>query len=192
MIRKKERGVNMGMGKRKILKESVKDCRGMITIEACIILPITLMITVLILWVGFFWYNRNAITHAVSMALIAGSQAAEKSNSEVEEIVQSAMSELLEGKLVMMDPPQMTVSVGYGNIEMDVAAQMELPGGIFITDIYDDGVWNYNVHKECRRVRRSQIIRTVHRLSEALSVSENEVPQSGSEGVTPTGNTGEG
>ncbi|HOO80392.1 MAG TPA: pilus assembly protein [Lachnospiraceae bacterium] len=161
------------MGKRKM------NNHGMITIEACYIVPFTLMITMLLLWFGMYLYDCNVLSETASIAAICGSREAEKSNEEITELVTKRVEELLDDRLVSMDEPTLTVSVDYNTIQVTLCGQMEIPGIIFLTGWDGDTLWEFTTTQEAYRLRQSMITRTIHQL-QSLSVnscSNNQVQE---------------
>jgi len=78
----------------------MRNNKGMMTIEACVIIPVIIFMTIMIIWIGMLSYNRNAINSAVSIGLTLGAAAPEKDNEEIAECVKNKTEELLEDRLV--------------------------------------------------------------------------------------------
>ncbi len=133
--------------------------KGMMTIEACVIIPLSLFITFLLLWTGMLLYNRAAVNYAVSTAVIQGSRMAECSNDEISDYVQKKITELLENKLVLMEMPQMQVTVEYGQISASLQGYLDAPvlAGF-------SGDWTVKAQRSAERMRSSQIVRTIRRV----------------------------
>ena len=135
--------------------------RGMMTIEAVVILPLSLMITFLLLWTGMLLYNRAAVSYAVSVAVIRGSRMAEESNEEIQSYVGKKIPELLEHKLVLMEISQMEmeVEVSYQTISASVSGNLQAPPLAGFA-----GDWSVSVQRRADRMRSSQIVRTIQRV----------------------------
>lgn len=137
--------------------------RGMMTIEAVVILPLSLMITFLLLWTGMLLYNRAAVSYAVSVAVIRGSRLAEESNEEIQSYVGKKIPELLEHKLVLMEISQMEmeveVEVSYQTISASVSGNLQAPPLAGFA-----GDWSVSVQRRADRMRSSQIVRTIQRV----------------------------
>ena len=160
--------------------------KGMMTIEACVIIPLSLMITFLLLWTGILLYNRTAVNYAVSTAVIQGSRMAERSNEEICDYVGKKISELLEEKLVLMEMPQMEVAVEYGEIRASLQGYLDAPilAGFC-------GNWSVEAQRSAERMRSSQIVRTIRRVDRLAETygdrkeEETEIPsQTQTEGGT--------
>lgn len=138
-----------------------KETDGMVTIEACFIIPIVLMITMLIIWMGFFFYNQNVLTQSAGIAVIYGSRMAEKSNEEIVDAVRNRLTELLDGKIIGMELSEICVSVDYGEIKVEMEGSMQIPGVLFLSDIYQNHAWNLKASQSAERLRCSMVTRTI-------------------------------
>ncbi len=141
----------------------MRNNKGMMTIEACVIIPVIIFMTIMIIWIGMLSYNRNAINSAVSIGLTLGAAAPEKDNEEIAECVKNKTEELLEDRLVLVDDPVINVSVSYGTIKTEVKASMESPP-VPGMDIFKSEVWDLAQQKEVKRIRCSRLIRTFNRV----------------------------
>ena len=141
------------------MKKMKIDNKGMMTIEACVILPLSLFITFLLFWTGMLLYNRAAVNYAVSTAVVQGSRMAECSNDEICDHVQKKIAELLENKLVLMEMPQPEVTVEYGKISASLQGALHAPvlAGV-------GGNWPVEAQYSADRMRSSQIVRTIRRV----------------------------
>ena len=45
----------------------MRNNKGMMTIEACVIIPVIIFMTIMIIWIGMLSYNRNAINSAKAL-----------------------------------------------------------------------------------------------------------------------------
>ena len=132
----------------------MRNNRGMMTIEACVIIPIIIFMTIMILWIGMLSYNRNAINSAVSVGLTLGASVPEKDNEEIVECVK---------RLVLAEDPEINVTVTYGTIKTEVTATMESPP-VPGMDVFRSEVWDLGQQKEIKRIRCSRLIRTFNRV----------------------------
>ena len=160
--------------------------KGMMTIEACVIIPLSLMITFLLFWTGILLYNRTAVNYAVSTAVIQGSRMAECPNDEICEYVQKKIAELLEHKLVLMEMPQTEVTAEYGKISASLTGYVNAPvlAGF-------GGNWSVEVHRSADRMRSSQIVRTIRRVDRLAEKAQGKTPE-GADTDTPSQTQTEG
>lgn len=148
--------------------------RGMITIEACILIPMILMISLLIIWLGFFLYNRTLFMECAGIAAIKGSQMAEADNEEISATVRERARELLQQKTIGMEDVVIEVIVDYGSVTVGIRGSMQVPGAIFLTDIYQNNRWNLQVEQTTERLRNCTILRTIEGIRKSGAFSSNE------------------
>ena len=147
--------------------------KGMMTIEACVIIPMSIFLSIALLWIGILVYNRTAINYAVSGGLVYGGQIAEKDNETICSGVKARTAELLKDKLVLVSEPQITVTVEYGNIESTLEAYMDSPPVPVMGDLFKAKTWDLGVTRKVKRIRRSKTIRLIHRL-DAVAAEVND------------------
>ena len=141
----------------------MRNNKGMMTIEACVIIPIIIFMTIMILWIGMLSYNRNAINSAISVGLTLGASVPEKENEEIAECVRNKTEELLTDRLVLVEDPEINVTVSYGTIKTEITASMESPP-VPGMDVFKSEVWDLGQQKEVKRIRCSRLIRTFNRV----------------------------
>lgn len=149
--------------------------KGMITIEACILIPMVLMISLLIIWLGFFLYNRTLFMECAGIAAIKGSQMAEADNEEISAAVRERAGELLQQKTIGMEDVVIEVTVDYGSVTVGIRGSMQVPGVIFLTDIYRNNRWHLQVEQTTERLRNCTILRTIERIRKRGTLSSNEM-----------------
>ena len=138
--------------------------KGYSTIEAAVIIPIILSIVLLLIWTGFFFYDRNVLSQAASRAAVCGSQMSYLENEEIADYVSNRVSELTEGKLILLDLAETTVTVTATNICVNVTGTMNVPDFIILGNIYNGGTWNINIKEYGARLKSSMFIRTANRI----------------------------
>ena len=141
----------------------MRNNKGMMTIEACVIIPIIIFMTIMILWIGMLSYNRNAINSAISVGLTLGASVPEMENEEIAECVRNKTEELLTDRLVLVEDPEINVTVSYGTIKTEITASMESPP-VPGMDVFKSEVWDLGQQKEVKRIRCSRLIRTYNRV----------------------------
>lgn len=148
--------------------------KGMITIEACVIVPIIMAVTLLLIWLSLYFYNKTTLANAASVASVFAARSAEESNEQISKIALEKAEELLDGRLIAMDDVNTKVSVDYGLVTVNITGQMQVPGvygfGLVVSKMKAGGI---NIIENAPRLRCSQIIRTANRVRH--SVSDNNV-----------------
>lgn len=138
--------------------------KGMMTIEACILVPCIIMISLLVIWLGFFLYNKTLLMECAGIAAIRGSQMAEADNEALAGAALDRAEELLAQKTVAMEVQDIIVSVDYGAVTVKITGVMQIPEAIFLLDIYQDDRWEIYVEQTAERLRSCSILRTIERV----------------------------
>lgn len=144
-----------------------KNNKGMMTIEACILIPIIIMISLLVIWLGFFLYNKTLLLECAGIAAIKGSQMAEADNETLASAAAVRAEELLAQKTVALEIQNIIVSVDYGAVTVKITGVMQIPKAIFLMDIYQDDRWEIYVEQSAERLRSCSILRTIERVRKA-------------------------
>lgn len=144
--------------------------KGMMTIEACILIPIIIMISLLVIWLGFFLYNKTLLMECAGIAAIKGSQMAEADNEALASAAAARAEELLAQKTVAMEIQDIIVSVDYGAVTVKIRGVMQIPEAIFLLDIYQEDRWEIYVEQTAERLRSCSILRTIERIRKAQNV----------------------
>lgn len=142
----------------------IKNNRGMMTIEACILIPIIVMVCLLVIWLGFFLYNKTLLMECAGIAAIGGSQIAEADNETLAAAAAVRAEELLSQKTVAMEIEEIIVSVDYGAVTVKITGVMQIPQAIFLFDIYQNDRWEIYVEQTAERLRTCSILRTIERV----------------------------
>lgn len=159
-------------GEKLEIKIKMNNNKGMVTIEACIIIPVILSISVLLMWMGLYYYNQTVIANAASVAAIEGARCANKSNDEISSISREKAEALLSERLISMDEVGISVIVEYGLVTVTIKGNMSVPGFLVMGDVYDESGWGINIAREAPRLRNAEFIRTIVNIRD--TVSENQ------------------
>lgn len=142
----------------------IKNNKGMMTIEACILIPIIIMISLLVIWLGFFLYNKTLLMECAGIAAIRGSQMAEADNETLASAAAVRAQELLSQKTVAMEIQDIIISVDYGAVTVKITGVMRIPEAIFLLNIYQNDRWEIYVEQTAERLRSCSILRTMERV----------------------------
>lgn len=142
----------------------MKNQAGMISIEAAVIIPITIAVTMLILWLGIFFYNQNVIDDCSSQAAIVGSHLADLDNNEIQDITADTLNTLITENLVMMDDISSEITVDFGTVTVHVEGSLNIPSFFLFGDIYNTELWSIDITNSSPRLRSSMFVRTITNL----------------------------
>ncbi len=147
--------------------------RGYTTLEATIIIPMTLIITMLLVWLGIFFFNKNIMAHAASRAAIMGGQHPEMSNDDLAIYVSQTAEEIMKDKLLCMSDSNIEVTVNYMDIVVHITGDMNLPDSTRMGGLYSERIWEIDLTEKAARLDPSIFVRTIGRVRNGLS--ENRV-----------------
>lgn len=150
--------------------------RGVMTIEACFLLPMLLMLSLLVIWLGFFLYNKTLFMECAGIAAILGSQMAEQDNEVIGMTVNNRARELLSQKTIAVEGIEVRVTVDYDAVTVGITGNVKIPGAVFLTDIYQKESWQLQASQRAERIRSCSILRGIeHFRKEQAAGGEEEV-----------------
>ncbi len=149
---------------KKIMNKRIKGRnKGMMTLEACVIVPLILVASVLLFWIGVLLYDRGATDYVVSAAALRGGRIAEADKQDIAEVMKNSATAAAQDRLVLLDEQSFTMEVGYGMVEASMDAALNVPE----MPLYGGDQWDASAVAESPRIRESQIIRTIYRMDKA-------------------------
>lgn len=143
----------------KTTKKAKNSNTGMTTIEACILIPLSLMLIMLVLWFGFYKYNLSVISAAAAAAAMNGALEMNRSNEEINKLVDENINELLKEKLIFVRGMNWDISVSATKISVTIRGEFFVPAQIFLSDIYEKEAWNFEIEKSAIRINPSGLLR---------------------------------
>ena len=138
-----------------------KNNKGMMTIEACFLLPMLIMLCLLVIWLGFFLYNKTLFMECAGIAAILGSQMAEADNETIGTTVNNRARELLSGKTVLAEGIEVRVTVDYDAVTVGITGLLRIPGVVFLTDMGLNNTWQLQASQTAGRLRSCSILRGI-------------------------------
>ena len=135
--------------------------RGMMTIEACFLLPMLIMLCLFVIWLGFFLYNKTLFMECAGIAAILGSQMAEADNETIGTTVNNRARELLSGKTVLAEGIEVRVTVDYDAVTVGITGILRIPGIVFLTDMGLNNTWQLQASQTAGRIRSCSILRGI-------------------------------
>lgn len=132
---------------------------GMTTIEACFLIPLSFMLIMLLIWFGFYKYDLCAISAAAAEASMNGAREMNKSNEEINELVDKKIRELLTEKLIFVRDMNWDITVSAAKVSVIIRGQFFVPAKIFLSDIYKKDTWSFEIEKSANRINPSYLLR---------------------------------
>lgn len=132
---------------------------GMTTIEACFLIPISIMIIMLLLWLGFYKYDLCVISEAASVASMSGAMEINRSNEEINQLVNEKINELLKEQLIFVRDMHWDIYVSATEVTVIIRGEFFAPTQLFLSDIYTTNAWNFEIEKSSLRINPSMLLR---------------------------------
>jgi hypothetical protein len=108
--------------------------KGSFTVEAAFLVPLSVMITVLLIFCIFYVHNQVWYTAAALESALAGNSRLEGSGAGTEETAEKHMKKRMEQQAMPGMPPSVTVSDTGAGLRISCEGQMFtlLPDGLFV------------------------------------------------------------
>lgn len=105
-----------------------KRCEGAyFTVEAALILPIVMLLTVMMIFLAIYSYDRCVMEHSAYEAALRGTNSHFRTAKEAESAACAAAERLVEGKLFAMHDFSYDVSVDAGNVTVTYHCVVNMP-----------------------------------------------------------------
>ena len=142
----------------------MKRIKAMMTIEAVVILPVALMISMMIIWCGLLLYNRTAADYALSVAVIQAARQAEADNEEIVKLAKDKAVELLNSRMVIMEDAAVDVKVDIDSVEAVYNGRMRAPAFPTFGDVklFE---WKIDVTRKTPRLKEAMTVRAMKKLT---------------------------
>ena len=142
----------------------MKRVKAMMTIEAIVIIPLCLAISMLIVWSGILLYNRTAADYALSVAVIQAARQAEAENEEILKLAKDKAAELLNDRMVMMEEGSLNVSVDLADVKATYTGRMRAPVLPTFGDIKPIE-WKVEISRKSPRLKEAMTVRARHNIT---------------------------
>ena len=97
------------------------------TVEASLILPAVMLFTVMMIFLGFYSYDRCVMEHSAYEAALRGTSSHYKTAQEAEAAARTAASRLVEEKLFAIHDFQYNISVDAGSVTVTYHCIVNMP-----------------------------------------------------------------
>jgi len=137
---------------------------GYFTVEASYIIPMAFLLMILLLYFGFYCYEKSISIQCCYLAALRGSNEWDLSGRELEQYVNQVMEQLLEEKQLYEIEKTYSVDTGIMSIRVMMEENVDVPFAKARGD--DINGWEINSKKEAIRNIPSVYIRKYQMLSE--------------------------
>lgn len=139
---------------------------GYMTVEATFIIPAAVMILVLLLYWGFFCYDKSVSIQCSYLAALRTSNEWGLTITEAEQLAMEELDEMTEERFLFVKRGEIAIDAGLLSIEAGVNGKMDI---LFSTLRGDDmNHWLMNSRKSAYRLKPSSYIRKYRLAGEAL------------------------
>ena len=130
---------------------------GYMTVEASFIVPAAVMILVLLLYWGFFCYDKSVSVQCSYLAALRASNEWDLTVSQAERMAKEELEKLTDQTFLFINRENMSAQAGLLNIETGISGKME----ILFSKLRDDDMknWLMDSSKSASRLKPSSYIR---------------------------------
>lgn len=140
---------------------------GSFTVEASLIMPLILMVTVMVIYLSFFLYDRCLISQQVYISALKGSRSEEgKRMSEL--MVIGEFKEKLEGRMIPKQDLFVSCDSGRRGVRVCVKTGVAMPFPGFAAVFSGAGGWDIEVERSVSEVSGVSFIRSYKKIESTI------------------------
>ena len=139
------------------------------TVEASLILPMVMLFTVMMIFLGFYSYDRCVMEHSAYEAALRGTSSHFKTAQEAEAAARTAASRLVEEKLFAIHDFQYNVSVDAGSVTVTYHCIVNMPFVTWMCEYVPGMDMTLDIKKSARRLKPVRTIRDCLILNELIA-----------------------
>lgn len=129
------------------------------TVEASLILPAVMLFTVMMIFLGFYSYDRCVMEHSAYEAALRGTSSHYKTAQEAEAAARTAASRLVEDKLFAMHDFQYDVAVDAGSVTVSYRCFVNMPFATWLCEYVPEIDLTLEISRSAKRLRPARTIR---------------------------------
>ena len=139
---------------------------GYMTVEASFIVPLAVMILLLLLYWGFFCYDKTVSIQCSYLAALRTSNQWGLTTAAAEQVALEELEQLTEERFLFIKKGDLLTKAGILNIEASVSGKMD----ILFSKIWGDDMteWQLDSKKSASRLKPSSYIRKYRFVGEAV------------------------
>ena len=144
------------------------------TVEASLILPAVMLFTVMMIFLGFYSYDRCVMEHSAYEAALRGTSSHYKTAQEAEAAARTAASRLVEDKLFAMHDFQYDVSVSADFVTVDYHCVVNMPLMGWLCEYVSEIDLTLDISSKARRCRQTRTIRGCRVINQLINEMNRE------------------
>lgn len=143
-------------------------CNGYMTIEAALLFPVIFTVIILMLYTGFFVYDRCLLENSAYIAALRGSRMQLMDNEEIYEETYELAKDLVENRIFAVNSIRQSVTVSFDEVEVCYEASVIPPVGTLLMHMTNKDYFKICVKKSAKRMKTIPIIREFRRAEQAM------------------------
>ena len=143
---------------RKVIKRLENWEAAYFTVEASLILPMVMLVTVMMIFLAFYSYDRCILEHSAYEAALRGT-GIHQTAEEAEEQVRSAAGRLVDGKLFAIHDLNYDIEVDAGKVTVNYHCVVNMPFMTWLGEYVSGADMTLNISGSAVRFRPARIIR---------------------------------
>lgn len=139
------------------MKKKIKYLDGYMTVEASFLFPVMFLILMLLIYWGFYCYDKSVSIQCCYLAALRGSNQWQMSNEQVESFVKEQLETLTEETLLYMKKEEMYVNATLVEVKAGISGKMD----ILFSKLRGDGMkeWITESEKNAYQLKPTSFIR---------------------------------
>lgn len=146
-----------------IKKEKKQEYSGYMTLEACFIVPIILCLIILIIYLGFYLYDRSLVVSLAYESALSGSRMYYNTKDEIEEWVRGDFLEKVQKQSLALDfsEEDLKVEVTATKVEVTFHGNVKTPVSTLLSTWLVDFDHSIDTTQKAGRVSGTRVIQFV-------------------------------
>lgn len=152
-------------------KQKINDEKGSFTIEAALVMPIIIIIIVMLLYLGFFLFNRCLITQEAYIGALRGSLYDEQLKENIFDkdiYVQNELEKQMGNKAIALRKLDWNILVENKKITVKADAFVSIPFKQLLRNNGFQNGWSISTQKENAIIHEVEIIRNIRKIEKQV------------------------
>lgn len=148
--------------------------KGSATIELSILMPMICVLIILLMYMGFYLYDRTVLYADAYLAALHGIENPLLDNETVYEKTRTLLVEQMNGQLIALSEPETDICASYDGVEISFLGNVEVPIIGEQSFFSEWGIFTIDGSVSVSRHRPVTFIRQCRKLENLVEESENE------------------
>lgn len=139
-------------------RQKVRNCRGSVTVELALLMPLIFGTLMLLIYIGFYLYNRETIETIACMGLHKGLQMEHEGRAAVQKEVEDYVQSCLQERLILSPTVTQQVQVSLTSVCVVIEMEQEFPFSGALRILSGQQSFRAKVKKKGRRMDPAAVI----------------------------------